>query len=279
MVAEFPTLFNRELYLARQRKASAAQTPLLAHIAEDFADRLSVISHPFPQVLLIAPPASPYDAVLQTSGKVQHITHFTPTAVDGLNLQPLAFDAIFSLMDLHCINDVPGHMAQCASALKPDGLFMSCCFAGETLSELRHSWLTAESQTTGGASPRVAPMIGVREMGGLLQRAGLALPVTDIDHLTLRYADTLALLREIKNFGFSNPLVDRTKTLTSRRTLGALHSDYSQNNGDADGRVRATLDILWAMAWKPHESQPKAKKPGSATTRLADVLKQLDENT
>ena len=278
MVSEIPTLFNRELYLARQRKASAAQTPLFAHVAADFAERLSVINHQFSNVLVIAEVAAPFEEVLQTAGKVQNIAHFTPHEADALNLPALSYDAIFSLLDLHCLNDVPGHMAQCAAALKPDGLFMSCCFAGETLSELRQSWLAAESATTGGASPRVAPMIGVREMGGLLQRAGLALPVTDSDHLTLRYADALALLREIRNFGFSNPLVDRVKTLTSRKTLGALLSDYAQNYCDADGRVRATLDLLWAMAWKPHESQPKAKKPGSATARLADVLKQLDDN-
>lgn len=278
MVSEIPTLFDRELYLARQRKASAAQAPLLAHVADDLADRLSVILHQFPKILLIAPSPLRFEEALQMSGKVQQITYLAPTANEALNVSPLAYEAIFSLLDLHCINDVPGHLAQCAAALKPDGLFMSCCFAGETLSELRQSWLAAESESTGGVSPRVAPMIGVREMGALLQRAGLALPVSDNDHLTLRYADTSALLSEIKKLGFSNPLIDRAKTLTSRRTLLALFNDYSQHHSDADGRVRATLDLLWAMAWKPHESQPQAKKPGSATTRLADVLKQLDKN-
>ena len=279
MVSEIPTLFDRQLYIARQRKASAAQAPLLAHVAQDLAERLSVINHQFPNVLLITTTPEPFEAVLQATGKVQHIIRLAPSAADALELPPLAYDAIFNLLELHCINDVPGYLAQCTAALKPDGLFMSCCFAGETLNELRQSWLAAESETTGGASPRIAPMIGVREMGGLLQRAGLALPVTDSDHLTLRYADALALLREIKAFGFSNPLLDRAKTLTTRRTLGALLSDYGQHFADTDGRIRATLDLLWAMAWKPHESQPKPKKPGSATAKLADVLKQLDEKT
>ena len=277
MVSEIPKLFDRQLYLARQRKASAAQAPLLDHVADDLAERLSVINHQFQNVLLITSVPEPFEAVLKATGKFQNITHAAPNANDALNLPPLAYDAIFSLMDLHCINDVPGYLVQYSAALKPDGLFMSCCFAGETLNELRQSWLAAESETTGGASPRIAPMIGVREMGGLLQRAGLALPVTDSDHLTLRYADTTVLLREIKTFGFSNPLIDRMKSLTSRRTFGALFSDYSQNFSDADTRIRATLDLLWAMAWKPHESQPKPKKPGSATAKLADVLKQLDE--
>ena len=279
MVSEIPSLFDRELYLARQRKASAAQAPLLAHVAGDLAERLSVIKHQFHNLLLITSTPAPFEIVLNAASKFQNITHAVPSANDALNLSPQTYDAIFSLMDLHCVNDVPGYLAQCSTALKPDGLFMSCCFAGETLNELRQSWLAAESETTGGASLRIAPMIGVREMGGLLQRAGLALPVTDSDHMALRYADALALLREIKNFGFSNPLTDRAKSFTTRRTLGALLNDYSQNFSDADTRVRTTLDLLWAMAWKPHESQPKPKKPGSATAKLADVLKQLDDNS
>jgi hypothetical protein len=140
------------------------------------------------------------------------------------------------------------------------------------LAELRQSWLVVESETKDGVSPRVAPMIGVREMGGLLQRVGLALPVTDNDHLTLRYADTLALLREVKSFGFANPLLDRRKSFTSRGQLAATLSNYQATNADPDGRVRASLDLLWAMAWKPHESQPQPKKPGSATVRMVDFL-------
>ncbi len=277
MDSAIPTLFDRKLYLARQRKASAVQAPLLNHVAADLAERLAVINHQFANVLVIASQSTPYEDVLRISGKIRNISHFAPTVAEGLNLSVLSYDAIFSMLDLHCINDVPGHLAQCAAALKPDGLFMSCCFAGETLTELRQAWLAAESATTGGASPRVAPMIGVREMGGLVQRAGLALPVTDSDHLTLRYADPLALLREIRNFGFSNPLVARVKTLTSRKTIEALRSDYAQNYSDADGRVFASVDLVWAMAWKPHQNQPSPKKPGSATTRLADALKQLDD--
>ena len=247
-------------------------------MAQDLAERLSVINHQFPNALLIAAAPAPFALVLGKTEKFQTITQASPSAGEALDLPPKTYDAIFSLMDLHCVNDVPGYLAQCSAALKPDGLFMSSCFSSETLGELRQSWLAAESETTGGASPRIAPMIGVREMGGLLQRAGLALPVTDTDHLTLRYADALALLREIKSFGFANPLADRVKFFTSRRTLGALLNDYRQNYSDADARVRATLDLLWAMAWKPHESQPKPKKPGSASVKLADVLKQLDDN-
>jgi SAM-dependent methyltransferase len=271
-----PKLFDRQVYLARQQKASAAQTPLLDHVAEDLAERLSVITHQFADVLVIAPEAGPFAAVLRASGKCGTIATRAPALADDLGLPPLSFDLVISLLDLHCVNDVPGTLAQCARALRPDGLLISCCFAAETLQELRQSWLAAESATVAGASLRVAPMIGVREMGGLLQRAGLALPVADVDHLTLRYADALALMCEIKAFGFANPLLERRKCFTSQRILALAVQDYQQNYSDADGRVRVTLDLLWAMAWKPHESQPRPKKPGSATARLADILKTLD---
>ncbi len=272
-----PNLFDRQVYLARQQKASAAQGPLLAHLAEDLAERLSVINHQFASVLVIAAQAGPFEKVLAASGKCGSILKCLPAEADDLALPGLAYDLVVNLLDLQCVNDVPGALAQCARALKPDGLFMSCCFAAETLQELRQSWLAAESASLGGASLRVAPMIGVREMGGLLQRAGLALPVADADHLTLRYADALALLRDVKAHGFANPLTDRRKAFTSRRMLALALQDYQQNYSDHDGRVRATVDLLWMLAWKPHANQPKPMKPGSATARLADVLKALDD--
>ena len=279
MSASFPQIFDRKLYLARQQKASAAQAPLLAHVAEDLAERLAMINHQFASALVIALDPAPFRAALEATGKFSTIATMLPPQSDHLELSAVEHDAIFSLLDLHCVNDVPGYLAQCAKALKPDGLFMACAFAGDTLLELRNAWAAAESEVLDHISPRVAPMIGVREMGGLLQRAGLALPVTDSDRLTLRYADALALLREIRAFGFSNPLSERRKSFTSRRMLAALLQDYQLENADDDTRVRATLDLLWAMAWKPHESQPRPKKPGSATMRLEDALKKLDDES
>lgn len=277
MVADIPQIFDREVYRARQAKASAAQAPLLAQVAEDLEARLAVINHRFEQVAVIAGAAEPFRSVLAASGKCGAIEIVPPQGDEALALEAGAYELVLHGLDLHCVNDVPGQLAQCARALRPDGLFMACCFAADTLQELRQSWLAAESSLDDGASLRVAPMIGVREMGSLLQRAGLALPVTDVDHLTLRYGDGLALMREIKAFGFANPLLGRRKSFTSRRMLLACAQDYQLHYADGDGRVRATLDILWAMAWKPHASQPQPKKPGSATARLADVLKTLDD--
>ncbi len=273
-----PVIFDRQLYLARQQKASGTNAALVVHIAEDLADRLSVINHQFEKVLLIAQNAEAFATVLKGSGKCVDIDIRQPSIDDDLKLVAGTYDAVFHLMDIHCVNDVPGTLAQCSRALKPDGLFMMAGFAGETLAELREAWLACESEISGGASLRIAPMISTREMGGLLQRAGLALPVSDVDHATLRYGSALALMREIKTFGFSNPLIERRKNFTSQRMVAFAVSYYQQRFADSDGRVRATLDVLWALAWKPHESQPKPLKPGSAKARLADVLAKLDDN-
>jgi len=235
-------------------------------------DRLSVINHTFSHVGVIAGEPKLFVAALAATGKCNAIETIAPPPGDDLGLQTESFDALFSMLDLHCVNDVPGYLAQCAKALRPDGLFMCCFFGGDTLVELRASWLAAEAET-GRVSPRIAPMVGLREMGGLLQRAGLALPVADSDRLILRYANVLALLREIKSIGYANPLVERGKALTAPRLLHSLDQHYKP---DEDGRLRATLELFWAMAWKPHDSQPKPKKPGSATHSLADILKQID---
>ena len=143
-----------------------------------------------------------------------------PSAGDDLDLPEAAIDAVFSILDLQAFNDVPGALIQMRRALKPDGLLLACLFAGDTLTELRQSWLAAEALVTGGVSPRVAPMIDMRELGGLLQRAGLALPVADLDRTIVRYADAVALIHEIRELGLSNPLTDRSRKPVTRTAAG-----------------------------------------------------------
>ena len=154
----------------------------------------------------------------------------------------------------------------------PDGLLLAAFLGGETLTELREAFLAADLQVTGGASARVAPMIQVRDAGGLLQRAGLALPVADVETHVVRYGDPFALMREIKDLGASNPLADRPRRLATPALLAAAATAYAERDSDADGRIRATLEIIWLSGWAPHESQQKPLKPGSATSRLGDVL-------
>ena len=159
------------------------------------------------------------------------------------------------------------------ASIRNDGLFIGALLGGASLTELRQSWLAAEAAVSGGVSPRVAPMIDVRELGGLLQRAGLALPVADLDRTMVRYADAVALIHEIRELGLSNNLVGRSRTPVSRRLMGAAINHYQQHFADPDGRVRATVEVAWITGWAPHESQQQPLKPGSAKARLADALK------
>ncbi len=271
MDTAIPRLFDRHVYLQRQSKASPAATQILhASIAEDLSDRLAIVTRDFEDAILIGDQA--FVSALSGSGKIRSLVHHAPLASDALNLVPDSCAAIFSVLDLHTINDVPGYLAQCARALKPDGLLMLAFFAGETLYELRESWLQAELDATGGASPRVAPMISVRELGGLLQRAGLAIPVADLDRTIVRYSNAFALMQDVKAAGFANPLVGRATKFVPRGLLTSVATHYQSHFVDADNRIRATIEIAWANAWKPHPSQQQPLKPGSARARLADAL-------
>ena len=274
MDKDTPQIFERPLYLARQQKASQATNAILGpRIATDLAERLAIITRVFDNGAVIAQLGSPAIDAIAASGKVKTLVHITPGTGDDLKLKTHSLNAAFSLLDLQTINDVPGYLIQVARALKPDGLLMICLFAGETLHELRESWLAAELELTSGASPRVAPMIGIRELGSLLQRAGLALPVADTDRATVRYSDCFALMQEIRKMGFANPLVGRSNRFVPRKLLSRVAEYYHDHYADADGRIRSTIEIAWANAWKPHESQPQPLKPGSAKTSLANALR------
>lgn len=271
-----PQVFNRSLYLARQSSAMGDGKVLLQNrLCEELLDRITLINRRFDRTLIIAPEAAVYAEALQATGKFAAIETRKSEASDNLHLAAASRNAIISLMDLHTVNDVPGYMAQVAHALEPDGLALFAFFAGETLRELREAWLEAEQAARGGASPRVAPMIDLREAGGLLQRAGLALPVADVDRFTLRYSDAMSLMREIKTLGFANCLEGRSRNITSAQLLFQAATAYP---ADPDGRIPATVEIAWATAWKPHASQQQPLKPGSAKARLADALKVGETN-
>ena len=184
-----------------------------------------------------------------------------------------AFDLAVSLLALHQVDDLPGALIQIRRALKPDGLFIAALPGGDTLSELRECLLLAESEMTGGASPRVAPFADARALGGLLQRAGFALPVVDSDRFTVRYADMFALMRDLRAFGATNALIDRSRRLPAASCSRAPPRPTPIASPIADGRVRATFEILWLSGWAPHPSQPKPLAPGSAKMRLEDAVK------
>lgn len=190
-----------------------------------------------------------------------------------LPFAPGSLDLVVSNLSLHWVNDLPGLLVQVRRALKPDGLFLAALLGGETLRELRDALAEAEIEGEGGLSPRVSPMADVRDCGALLQRAGFALPVVDSDTLTVSYENPLNLMRDLRGMGETNAVHERRKTVARRATLLDAASRYMAGHADEEGRIPATFQIIWLTAWAPSADQPKALRPGSATTRLEDALK------
>lgn len=182
------------------------------------------------------------------------------------------FDLIMSCLSLQWVNDLPGTLLQIRRCLKPDGLFLGAFFGGETLRELRASFLETEAALEDGASPHVSPFLDLRDAGDLLARAGFTLPVADTDLLTVSYGDPFRLLRDLRGMGEANALLTRRKNFMRRETLMATMQNYVATHGGEDGRIPATFEIVILTAWAPHESQQQPLRPGSAEARLADAL-------
>ncbi len=267
--ANAPILFDRPLLarrLARAKKLGAA-TFLLDRIGEDMAERLAAVNRGFAEVADIWTPG---EGLPLPELKVRHIE------IAGDETLPLAsasLDLAVSALAFQFINDLPGVLAQIRRALKPDGLLLAALIGGDTLTELRQSFAAAEAECEGGVSPRVAPFADLRDIGGLLQRAGLALPVTDVDRVVVRYDNALALMVDLRRMGATNVLLERRHAPTRRATMLRMAEIYAARFADSDGRIRATFDIVWLSAWAPHDSQPKPLRPGSARASLEDAVK------
>jgi SAM-dependent methyltransferase len=281
-----PTIFDRPLLRARQRRARAlgAETFLIDRIAAELGERLSVVLRKFERAVDLGTPTGAMCRVLAAGGKIATVISAAPTAgprdgalrvaadEEALPFADGSLDLIVSALALQFVNDLPGTLIQIRRALKPDGLFLAALVGGDSLTELREAFAEAESEIEGGISPRVAPFADVRELGSLLQRAGFALPVVDSDRLTVRYESVFALMRDLRRMAATNLLTERRRTPLRRATLQRMAGIYAQRFADPDGRVRATFEIAWLSGWVPHESQQKPLKPGSARARLADAL-------
>ncbi|MFO1151583.1 MAG: methyltransferase domain-containing protein [Alsobacter sp.] len=289
-MAEAPTLFDRALL--RERLDRAVRAPeghadfLVRRAAEDLGDRLATVLRRFERAVDWGTPGGlAAEAVIRT-GQVGCVAHLAPSALAAVRSGPVAVadveqpplaresvDLVVSLLALQVVDDLPGALSRIRSALRPDGLFLACLLGGSSLTELRQAFTEAEAEVEGGASPRVAPFADVRDLGGLLQRAGLALPVADSDVVTVRYRDPFGLLRDLRAMGATNALLARRREPLRRATLLRMAEIYAGRFADPDGRVRATFELVWLSGWAPHESQQKPLKPGSARMRLADALK------
>src|SRR5215470_683302 len=290
--------------------ALGPSTFLIERVAEDLSDRLATVLRRFECALDLGTPTDAVRRVLAASGKVGTIiaadalaggaavarrrvresmaegerTSQGERTSDGmlgaqlvvaadeevLPFRDASLDLVVSALALQFVNDLPGTLIQIRRALKPDGLFLAALAGGDTLTELRQAFAAAEAEIEDGVSPRVAPSADLRDLGALLQRAGFALPVTDVDRLTVRYASPLALMHDLRRMGATNTLVERRRL--KRATLARMFEVYAARFADPDGRIRATFEIVWLSGWAPHESQQQPLRPGSARQRLADAL-------
>ena len=282
-------IFDRELLQKRRARAAAAVTEhdfLLQRVAEDFVWRLSLVNRAFPVVVNLG---AHHGLVSRETRKLPGVEIVidadpSPAMLDKaqgprvladeeiLPFKPRSLDLVVSGLSLQHVNDLPGTLVQIERTLKPDGLFMAAMLGGETLKELRQSFVLAETEILGGASPRVAPFADVRDLGSLLQRAGFSLPVTDSDLVETGYANALELMRDLRAMGASNVVLERSRTPLSRRVLVRAAEIYAEQFSRPDGRIKATFEILTMTGWSPHASQQKPLRPGSAKARLADAL-------
>ncbi len=286
-----PEIFDRSLVRKRALRAGPLVPEngfLFTRTTEDMVDRLTAVNRSFPRAAVCSTDGPHLENLFQNlhdkdAERLIRLDLRTPGRNEGaLGLiadeETLPFgagslDLILSILSLHSVNDLPGALAQMRLALKPDGLFMAALLGGETLHELRTAFLEAESELEGGISPRVSPFADVRDMGGLLQRAGFALPVTDVDRIEVAYASPIALLQDLRAMGWTTALKDRRKTFLRRKTFFRMMEIYTNRFTNKEGKVEATFDIIHLTGWAPHESQQKPLRPGSAKVRLADALK------
>ena len=271
-MSETPAIFDRKLLRERQRRAAAlgAETFLVDRVAGELAERLSVVLRQFDRTVDIATPNDSLRRAL--AGKVGSIDRIEVGEGELLSLAETSLDLAVSALALQYVNDLPGVLVQIRRALKPDGLLLAALAGGDTLTELRQSFATAESEIEGGISPRVAPFADLRDLGSLLQRAGFALPVIDSERITVRYDTAFTLMHDLRRMGATNVLTERRRTPLRRKTLLRMAEIYGERFADADRRLRATFEIIWLSGWAPHESQQQPLKPGSAKARLADAL-------
>ena len=270
-----PILFDRAMLQARQRRAlkQGPATFLLDRVAMDMEERLAAVKRDFAEVADIWTPG---DALRKQLGhRFKSFTHINlaDAAQEVLPFQQEVLDLVVSALAFQFVNDLPGVLAQIRRALKPDGLLLAAMVGGDTLTELRQAFAEAEAECEGGVSPRVAPFADLRDVGSLLQRAGFALPVTDVDSLVVRYDNAFALMADLRRMGATNVMIERRRTPTRIATMLRMSEIYASRFADADGRIRASFDVIWLLGWAPHEGQPKPLKPGSATASLEEAVR------
>jgi SAM-dependent methyltransferase len=270
-----PILFDRALLRVRQSRArrDAPATFLLDRVAEDIEERLHAVVREFADAADIWTPGEIFRKPSRDRFKSVTPISLDETGQEVLPLQLESLDLVVSALAFQFVNDLPGVLSQIRRALRPDGLLLAAMLGGDTLTELRQCFAAAEAECEGGVSPRVAPFADLRDVGALLQRAGFALPVTDVDRVVVRYDSAFALMHDLRSMGATNVLAERRRAPTRRATMLRMAQIYGERFADSDGRIRATFDLIWLSGWAPHPSQQKPLQPGSAKASLAEAVK------
>lgn len=259
-----PLLFDRSALTAHRTRANAADLFLHEQAVFEVQDRLSLVNRTFTKPAIVTAFAAPWHAAFPEARIVRDD--------DTLDLSQGAHDLVVHTMGLHWANDPVGQLIQCRRALQEDGFLLTLLLGGQTLTELRAVLGQAESEITGGLSPRIAPMGELRDLGGLLQRAGFALPVADSVPLTVEYRDLWHLMRDLRAMGETNAMADRLRRPTRRDVFTRAAQLYADHFVAPSGKIQATFEIVCLTGWAPSDSQPKPLRPGSAQTRLAQAL-------
>lgn len=262
-----PDLTDRTALSRNRRRALSLTEPavfLQQEAAFEINERLNLVNRTFTSPAIVGVWPEIWQQILPDARFV--------VDNDTLDLQPGSHDLVVHAMGLHWANDPVGQLIQARRALKPDGFFLGALFGGQTLNELRAVLAESEVAVTGGLSPRVAPMAEIRDLGGLLQRAGFALPVADSHCHTVTYKDTTALMHDLRAMGETNALAQRSRGFARREIFQDAARRYAKAYSQPDGRITASFEIIYLAGWAPDETQQKPLRPGSATARLADAL-------
>lgn len=294
-----PLLFDRALHRARLDRAApdfASADFLKARATQDVVMRLETILRRFPVAVDLGARNGHFFKALSDSDARANIDTLIEADLSGRMLagrdtlrvvadeERLPFgdgtlDLVTSTLSLHWTNDLVGALIQIRRALRPDGLFVGAIFGGATLTELRQCLLAAEAELSDGAAMRVSPFADAIDAAGLLQRAGFALPVADVDRVKVRYGHPIKLLHDLRRMGETSVLLDRSRKPLGRKVLFRALELYVERFAEADGKVPATFEIVSVTGWAPHDSQQKPLRPGSAKMRLADALGTQEQPT
>lgn len=291
-------IFDTPLLLQRKRRAIAHSIAgahslagadfLMRRVADDLTDRLGAVERKFAKAATLFCQTSAALHAIAESGKATDIARVEADAayLDGgsgivapfetVPFEEGNLDLAVSLLSLQSMNDIPGMLAQIRRTLRPDGLFLAAFAGSGTLHEMRESFLAAESELYGGVSPRVIPFPDVRDAGALLQRAGFALPVADVETLIVRYDSLFALMADLRAMGETSSLADRPRRPGTRRLFTRAAEIYAERFSDPDGRIRASFSFVWMSGWAPDKSQQKPLQPGTAKMSLAKALEEPD---